>query len=86
MGGQSKFCQIITSESLDFYLLKDKGTCKPAQNTFECVFLFSMETCDTSTWWDGANDAALLCSNCSFISDNFQIKGTFQLSFLININ
>ena len=32
MGGQSNFCQIIKSESMDFDLLKDKGTCKPAQN------------------------------------------------------
>ena len=78
MGGQSNFCQIIKSESMDFDLLKDKGTCKPAQNTLECVFLFGTETCDTSKlckWWmvgrwmDGA---PLLCSNCfSFISDNF---------------
>ena len=54
MGGQSNFCQIIKSESMDFDLLKDKGTCKPAQNTLECVFLFGTETCDTSKlckWW-----------------------------------
>jgi len=52
MGGQSNFCQ--KSESMDFDLLKDKGTCKPAQNTLECVFLFGTETCDTSKlckWW-----------------------------------
>ena len=36
MEGQSNFCQIIKSESMDFDLLKGKGTCKPAQNTFEC--------------------------------------------------